>query len=211
MAQRAIHYLFGAILAEHIEIKDKKRFLMGHVFPDSIEKCNRDKAHFEMIDDMQAYYDFEDFRSKYQELMQQDDFYLGYYMHLVEDDFYRELIYRDRAGKAFSMDEVEILHKDYDLLNSYIVDKYELENVLGKEFIFDETVFSKIGNFRINKFLEEMSYDFIIKNKGTTVLLTEEMVDEFVEKYVPLAIEELQAVKKGMTYLKASDYAWERE
>ena len=107
-------------------------------------------------------------------------------MHLVEDDFYRELIYRDRAGKAFSMDEVEILHKDYDLLNSYIVDKYELENVLGKEFIFDETVFSKIGNFRINKFLEEMSYDFIIKNKGTTVLLTEEMVDEFVEKYVPL-------------------------
>ena len=145
MAQRAIHYLFGAILSEHIEIKDKKRFLMGHVFPDSIEKCNRDKAHFEMIDDMQAYYDFEDFRSKYQKLMQQDDFYLGYYMHLVEDDFYRELIYRDRAGKAFSMDEVEILHKDYDLLNSYIVDKYELENVLEKEFIFDETVFSKIA------------------------------------------------------------------
>ena len=66
------------------------------------------------------------------------------------------------------MDEVEILHKDYDLLN-------------------------------------------IIKNKGTTILLTENMVDEFVEKYVPLAIEELQAVKKGMTYLKASDYAWERE
>ncbi len=211
MAQRAIHYLFGTILSEHIELKDKKRFLLGHVFPDSIEKSERHKAHFETINEMQAYYDFEEFRLKYGELMLQDDFYLGYYMHLVEDDFYRELIYRDRKGKAFSMDEVEILHKDYDLLNAYIVEKYKLENLLGKEFELNEETICEIGTFKINAFLEEMSYDFILKNKGTTVLLTEDMVDEFVEKYVPLAMKEMQAVKNGKNALKPIDYAWERE
>ena len=51
-----------------------------------------------------------------------------------------------------------------------------------------------------------MSSDFIVKNEVTTVLLTEEMVDEFVEKYVPLAIKEMKK-----SYLRASDYAWERE
>ena len=211
MAQRAIHYLFGTILSKHIEVKDKKRFLIGHVIPDSIEKSERHKAHFEAPTKKHTYYDFELFREKYQDSMLQDDLYLGYYMHLVEDNFYRELIYKDRFGKAFSMEEVEILHQDYNILNSYIVGKYQLENVIGKSFELDGEVMCEIGTFKVNEFLEEMSNDFIVKTEGTTVILTEELVDEFVEKYVPLAIKEVQAVTRGEAALKASDYAWERE
>ena len=31
MAQRTIHYLFGELFSQQIEIKDKQRFLLGNV------------------------------------------------------------------------------------------------------------------------------------------------------------------------------------
>ena len=208
MAQRAIHYLFGTILSEHIELKDKKRFLLGHVIPDAIEKYDRNKSHFETRTDGMEYYDFHDFYEKYQNLIFEDDLYLGYYMHLVEDDFYREIFYKYRLGKTIALEEVPILHTDYNILNSYIIDTYKIENILGKSFEEKGEDIFKIGSFRVNEFLEEMSHDFIEKTEGTTVFVTEEMVDEFVETYIPLAIREVQNIKSGKSGLKASDFAW---
>ena len=211
MAQRAIHYLFGAILSEHIEVKDKKRFLMGHVFPDSIEKCNRDKAHFEMTDDMQAYYDFEDFRSKYQELMQQDDFYLGYYMHLVEDALYRTFIYQDRFTMPRTREEVKVLHNDYHILNSYIVRKYNIHNILENDTELKYEPIGGIENFLIRDSLKKIADEFTEQTPGTTIFLTEPMVDEFIGTYIPLALEEVNKSKNGTSILRSSDYTWLRK
>ena len=210
MAQRAIHYLFGTILAEHIELKDKKRFLMGHVMPDAIDKNDRSKSHFETIIGDWEYYDFNKFQEDYHDLILHDDLYLGYYMHLVEDNFYREVFYRYRNGKPIFLEQVPTLHNDYNLLNNYIVEKYKIENLLGTEFEENGEDVFRIGSFRVNEFLKEMSFDFIEKHEGTTVLVTEEMVDEFVENYIPLAIKEVQSIVEGKTTLKASDYAWRK-
>ena len=35
MAQRLIHYLLGEIFSEEIELKNKKRFLLGSIMPDA--------------------------------------------------------------------------------------------------------------------------------------------------------------------------------
>ena len=43
MAQRTIHYLFGEVIANQIELTDKERFLLGSIMPDAIEVCDRDK------------------------------------------------------------------------------------------------------------------------------------------------------------------------
>ena len=71
---------------------------------------------------------------------------------------------------------------------------------------FDEKVFCEIGNFRINEFLEEMSNDFIVKNKGTTVLLTEDMVDEFVEKVCPTCGKKFKANKESNVFCSRDCY-----
>ena len=210
MAQRAIHYLFGTILSEHIELKDKKRFWLGHIIPDAIEKSDRSKSHFEVrIGDLE-YYDFNQFEKDYHELILQDDLYLGYYMHLVEDDFYREIFYKYRNGEPIFLDQVPTLHNDYNLLNNYIVEKYKIENVLGTEFEENGENIFEIGSFRVNAFLNEMLYDFTEKHTGKTVMVTEAMVDEFVETYIPLAIQEVKSIMNGHSTLQASDYAWRK-
>ena len=47
MAQRLIHYLLGEIFSEEIELKNKKRFLLGSIMPDAYMNLkDRDKTHF---------------------------------------------------------------------------------------------------------------------------------------------------------------------
>ena len=56
-----------------------------------------------------------------------------------------------------------------------------------------------------------MSYDFNEQITGDTHFITEDMLDEFVEKYVPLGLEELQSIRSGKFNLQAIDYAWARK
>ena len=93
MAQRTIHYLFGEMISNQIPLSDKKRFLLGSILPDAIEPHNRDTSHFIIETQLHKYFDFEAFRRQYAAQIQQDDLYLGYYMHLVEDAFYRSFFY----------------------------------------------------------------------------------------------------------------------
>lgn len=211
VAQRVIHYLFGAIIAEQIQLKDKKRFLLGSILPDAAAACDRDKAHFKVRSDSHVYYDFDAFRNLYRDRMLWDDLYFGYYMHLVEDAFYRGFIYSGRFRMPRSPEEVKILHDDYRALNAHIVGRYGVTNLLGNGAGIEEVSVSGIASFSVRDFLNDMSRDFTAQRKGDTVFLTEEMVDEFVETYVPQAIDEAKRVQSGASVLNARDYAWPRK
>ena len=211
MAQRTIHYLFGEMLSNEIELTDKERFLLGSILPDAIERCDRDKSHFKVRTDMLSYFDFEAYQNQYRDLIQQDDLYLGYYMHLVEDAFYRAYIYQDCYTMPRNPEEVEWLHQDYHILNSWIVQKYGIHNILKKDIILAHEPIARIVPFRIHEFLEELSRDFTEQTDGATVFLTESMLDEFIEAYLPIAIEEIKNLRNGTSALRAMDYAWPRK
>lgn len=75
-----------------------KGFALGQVLPDAVcDRENRDKSHYivSLDNGKSVAYDFEQFASTYNERIINDELYLGYYMHLVEDAFYRKLLYRD--------------------------------------------------------------------------------------------------------------------
>ena len=55
-----------------------------------------------------------------------------------------------------------------------------------------------------------MSGDFMDQTTGTTRFLTEELLDEFIEEYVSLGLQELQSVRSGSTLLRPIDFAWKR-
>lgn len=212
MAQRTIHYVFGEVFSKHINLKDKNRFLLGSVMPDAYEDVfDRDRTHYTIKTGNQVYFDFCAFREQFHELILNDDLYLGYYMHLVEDAFYRQFIYNERFKMPHSREEVTILHNDYHILNSYIVNKYNIFNELKTSIGLEREPISKIATFKINEFIEDMSYDFKERTRGETHFLTENMVDEFIDKYVPLGLEELQHIQNGTYTLQALDYAWTRE
>ena len=208
MAQRTIHYLFGEMISHQIELADKERFLLGSILPDAIEPCDRNKSHFKVKTDTHKFFDFEAFRNQYFDLMLRDDLYLGYYMHLVEDAFYRAFVYQDRFMMPRTKEEVPILHRDYHILNSYVVSNYHIHNILKQDYMLEHEPISDIAPFRIRAFLDEMSGDFTEQTTGTTVFLTECMLDEFVETYISLAIEEVEHLKKGTSVVRTGDYVW---
>ena len=208
MAQRTIHYLFGEMISQQIELADKERFLLGSILPDEIAPWDRNKSHFKVETDAFKFFDFEAYRNLYFERMLHDDLYLGYYMHLVEDAFYRAMFYQERFTMPRNKAEVALLHNDYHILNAYIVKKYHIRNILGKNVTLAQEPIGNIAAFLIDEFLDEMSYDFTEQTEGKTVFLTENMLDEFVESYVPLAIEEVKNLKKGASVLHARDYTW---
>ena len=211
MAQRTIHYLFGELFSRQIEIKDKQRFLLGNVLPDAYANgSDRDRTHFTVKTDTQVYFDFSKFRDEYAELIRTDDLYLGYYMHLVEDAFYRQFLYTDRVITPRSPEEVAMLHNDYHILNSHIVNNYQLQNALTDSFDLENEAINDIAEFRVNEFLNDMSGDFMDQTTGTTRFLTEALLDEFIEEYVSLGIRELQSVRSGSALLRPIDFAWQR-
>ena len=100
MAQRTIHYLFGELISREVELHDKKRFLLGSILPDAyVDLEQRDATHFRVVDETGIYFDFPSFFEKYKKQIQEDDLYLGYYMHLVEDAFYRIFFYNVHSKK----------------------------------------------------------------------------------------------------------------
>ena len=211
MAQRTIHYLFGEMIARQVAIVDKERFLLGSIMPDAVEACQKDKSHFKVRTDKLKYLDFEAYRNQYFDRMQQDDLYLGYYMHLVEDAFYRVFIYQDRFTMPRNKEEVALLHRDYHILNAYIVKKYNMHNILEKDMIIDHEPIGGIETFLIQESLTKLSDEFVEQTQGATAFLTEGMVDEFIETYLPLAVEEVRNLKKGNSVLRMRDYTWPRK
>ena len=208
MAQRTIHYLFGEIISTQVTLSDKKRFLLGSILPDAIEPSTRDLSHFKIETDTWKYFDFEAFRHKYSHEILQDDLYLGYYMHLVEDAFYRSFFYQPYFSMPRTREEVAVLHQDYHISNAYIVQKYQLQNILDTTFPLNDTPICNLTTFLIDEFLVELANDFTEQVQGNTTFITEPMLDQFVEKFIPLAIEECKRVKNGTSILNATDFAW---
>lgn len=151
MAQRTIHMLFGTLLLDKIELFDKNRFLIGSILPDAyINPTDRKVAHFikYISNENCLYFDFKDFLERFQNNITDDDLYLGYYAHLVEDAFYRYFLYYEKQFmKKIKRYELDILHNDYHILNSYIVRKYALPRHLELPKSFENELINEITEF----------------------------------------------------------------
>lgn len=223
MAQRLIHLLLAdrIIKAGNGEyIKAPERFVFGSLLPDAYREedqsgtARRDASiftHFKSATpDMEyRYYDFDIFYRKYAELIRNDDLYSGYYIHLIEDAYYRYYIHTEKGlPRVASPEQVTYMHSDYHLLNAYIVDRYGVK--------FDVTIPEGFGEERINELypfdcerqLSELREDYSDRHDSKAKLLTEEMLDGFIEKYAGIFAETAAAVKNGGTLPKPLDLKW---
>lgn len=211
MAQRTIHYVFGKMIGEELSLENQERFLLGSIMPDAIEGPDRDKSHFKVRTEFHTYFDFEAFRARFLDKMLSDDLYMGYYVHLVEDAFYRVYFRKYGFPMPSAPEEVKRRHHDYHILNSYVVEKYGIRNILHRDIISADEPIRSIAKFRIPQFLDEMAGDFTEQTTGETVFLTEAMVDQFIETYAPLAVEEVKRLKSGLPGLQVKNYLWTRK
>ena len=213
MAQRMIHYLIGTRLLEKEDCGDRMRFLLGSVLPDAYRsRKERDASHFvRRTDSGMVFYDAGGFFDAYRDRIPSDGLYLGYYMHLVEDVFYRTFIRKDKKLEIFGIpDAVRILHNDYRLLNRYIIETYGLRNeIVMPADLLQEPVL-QCADFACEEFLKEFEGDFCVMGEGNTVYITGEMLEEFLAAYYPLIEQEYLRVLHGQGKMNAQKYAWKR-
>ena len=214
MAQRTIHYLLGQLLLRECPVRDRKRFLLGSILPDAFaDLSQRALTHYTNRSvPGYMYFDFDAYREQFCVKMAEDDLYLGYYMHLVEDNFYRSF-FRERVGVAIDNqkpEQVQRLHLDYTLLNAYIVEQYGLRNEIERPADFETEPLAAIAHFDLDSFLTEFDGDFSRRVEGKTRYLTEAVLEEFLARYYEPCLRELGTVMNGGRGLTARDMAWSR-
>ena len=209
MASSIIHLAITSELEKICEFNDLERLRLGTIFPDS--GCGGCNSHLKIsvCGNHKKTYDLEYFRDRYGNEMLQDDFYLGYYLHLIQDIVYRKFVYKDHHWNPMIPGNVEKLHRDYEICNQYVIEKYSLAKDMIHEINLNEEPINEIGSFDRNRLLSDFSKYFIPVNYDDTFFFTKEMADEFIQQAVDICISEINAVRNGEKYIDSYDWAWD--
>lgn len=215
MAQRTIHVLFGTILEKRLSLAETNRFLIGSILPDAyVNHDARAISHYikTVPGEGSHYFDFREFQNQYRSKILEDDLYLGYYAHLLEDAFYRDYLYREKNMlQKIKSSRLEVLYQDYHILNSFIAKTYPLPQHLKYPARFQEETINAITAFDLETAIADYADDISEHTVRKTILLTENMLEEFVSKYLQKLEEEMRNVRQGVSSINPLDYRWGSE
>lgn len=193
MASRIIHLAITDRISQKYSCKDKNRLELGSVLPDAAVSGN---SHLKVgiSGGTKKTYDLTGFRSGFLAEMLRDDLYLGYYLHLVQDLYFRDYVYRRCHWDPSPPGNVERLHHDYALINRYVIQKYALSDTIAVPALFGEEPINKLGCFSVCELLTDMKTDFQSRPAGIIFFFTKEMADEFISYACEKCEQEINAV-----------------
>lgn len=213
MASRIMHLAIADEIIKNIRIEDKNRFRIGTLFPDACnESAHRAITHFQtrLPQSGRITYEISLFREKYASYILTDDFYLGYYIHLIEDLFFRHFVYAVHSWDPFPEGNIARLHNDYRLLNTYLTEKHSLSyGIIIPENIKKETVY-EIYPFNADKLISDLKNDFIPYLEGEVFFFTKKMADEYIEFTCGKCSEEIKNLRAGLSGIDETKWAWKR-
>ena len=137
MASSIIHMAVANEINKKLK-RNQKNILIGSIAPDISKQIGESKKSSHFLTDDTDIPDLNKFLCKYKRDLD-DDFVLGYYIHLYTDyiwfkyfiaDFIKEDYIFDINGNKLKLDEKEKLnyiYNDYTNLNIQIIDKYNLD------------------------------------------------------------------------------------
>ncbi len=213
MASSIVHLAITNELSKRLSFKDLNRLKFGAIVVDAGVGGNEfGNAHLKVnvLDDKKKTYDFDKFRELFGERMLSDDLYLGYYLHLVQDALYRQFVYDRYHWNPTIPGNVERLHKDYQIVNQYIINKYELKNDLAVPEDFDNEELKKISAFDTSRLMNNLVQYFKPVEEEEIFFFTKEMSDEFIEEAVDFCVEEVEKIRRGDPGIDMFEYAWNR-
>lgn len=212
MASRVMHLAVAKRLKESIHIKDENRFDLGCILPDaySSKATVEHNSHYKewVCNGQRKTYNLGKFRGEFEDELLRDDLYLGYYLHLIQDIVYRGFVYNDYKWNPRIPGNIQALHNDYALLNTYVVEKYQLEDELTLPADFEEERINNIYGFCVQGLVDDLKGDFRPYDKGNLFFFSRDMVDEYIERAVRVCLNEVEALRRAKPLLNAMDYAW---
>ena len=211
MASRIMHLAIANEIAKQNSIRDFERFQVGSILPDAYANgISTAESHLKtkINNQTQNTYRLSYFRERYQEELKYDSLYLGYYMHLVQDILFRHFVYDDYKWDPVPKGNIERLHKDYGLINKYVIKQYGLtENVNISEKLKTEKIM-EIYPFDLKQLTKNLQNDFHVSYDGESFFFTEKMADEYIVRATNRCLEETEALQKGMHIIDEEKYAW---
>lgn len=132
-------------------------------------------------------------------------------MSLIQDIVYRNFLYNKYDWQNRREGNLEKLYNDYRLINSYVVDKYNLVNdIIIPDNLKDEAI-SKIYPFGIENMVEELKDDFKPYHEGHIEFFTKDMADEYIKQATEVCLNELEAMDNGKAYMDEYKWSWSKK
>lgn len=214
MASRVLHLAVAEIIINEILIKDKNRFRLGSMLPDAYNQdSSKTHSHLQIFvcGNSKKTYDLERFLKLYKEEMVSDELYLGYYLHLIQDMIFRELVYEKYKWNPLIEGNVQRLHNDYNLINKYVISKYNLTcNIYMLQGVEKKPLFN-LYQFNLEQLLIDLKNDFKETCNGKIFFFSREMAEEFIQRAADACIKEIKAMSNGKHYVDAYQYAWKNK
>ena len=117
-------------------------------------------------------YDLDKFISLFPNEIKKDELYKGYYLHLIQDLVFRELMYDKYKWNPTIPGNVERLHNDYHLINLYVIKKYGITNDIQMIPGLEKEKIYSLYPYKIENFLSDMGNDFIDSETGEHFFFT---------------------------------------
>ncbi|MBO4653562.1 MAG: hypothetical protein J5649_09635 [Lachnospiraceae bacterium] len=209
MASSIMHVAISeGVLREFPEL-ERNRFLLGSIYPDAAGP-GRGHRKINVCDETKKTYDLPGFRAQFAEQLRTDPLYLGFYLHLIQDIVYRKYVYKTHHWDPRPEGNVERLHNDYAITNSYIIEKYKLTpDLVLTDGMEAEPLFAD-DNYDLAGFLQNYRSYFGTPVTGDCFFFKREMADECIELCLQKCIAEVKAIREGTGFTDEIEYAWDR-
>ena len=203
MASSIIHIAVAKELNKRLK-RNESEYLIGSIAPDiaKIVGISRNLTHFETDDTAIPNLDY--FLSKYKKDLN-NDFVMGYYIHLLTDYFWYKYFYTDIVNEntiteldgtqlKLSWEEIrDMIYNDYTNLNIKLIEEYNLDlKVFYNDLPDIENIIEEIPMDRLDKLMEKTG--LIIENSKLNKAYAFNMEDvrTFIKTCIELTISVLE-------------------
>ena len=206
MASSMIHICVANEVNKIIK-KDRKSILIGSIAPDISKLLNQDKVKSHFLDDSDTDVpNTQRFLSKYEAYLD-DDFVLGYYIHLYTDylwfKYFIPNIIKGNYIKELDGTLVEYTEKtfkyyvynDYSNLNNQLIDRYNFPmKIFYEEIPYIPNIISEIPIDRLNLIVDKTGILIEESKKGKKYLFKIDDIITFIESSKKTILKELDSI-----------------
>ena len=210
MGSRIMHLAIASGLLNELPGVDQNRFLLGSLLPDAATDRLSHRT-ISVFDGAKKTYDLTGFRGQFHEQLKSDPLYLGYYLHLVQDLIFRQFVYTTYRWDPRPAGNVERLHRDYAILNPYLIEKYSLSCEIQAPRLLEQEPLLQDCAYDVERLLLELRADFADQTDGEIFFFQREMADAYISQTVPVCRTELNAIHLGKGFLDEIALAWNRQ
>lgn len=205
MASALIHICVANEINKKIK-KDKSKLLIGSIAPDISKQINESKKYSHFLTEQNDIPNLKLFIERYKNKLN-DDFVLGYYIHLCTDylwyKYYMPEIFSKNIIKKLDGKEVQCkgnmasryIYNDYTTLNKDLIDYYDLDlSIFYRELPKLENIIREIPMEKIYIIVEQMGLLIANSKENKYYVIDLNGVNQFIKISVELILAHLKEI-----------------